>query len=137
MLLSTLSGERPVTDVIEELQISRQTYHELELRALKAMLAALAPGAVSEDGMDSKIGQLEKQVERLERDKRRAERLLLLTRQMVKPGPVVEPNRGRPRLKRNGRKPSRGSTATAATAQATSTPPPPHSTPTPAGAGER
>jgi hypothetical protein len=136
MLLSTLSGERAVTDVIEELGIARQTYMELEMRALKAMVSALSPGAVSEDGMDGKIAQLEKQVERLEREKRRAERLLLLTRAVVKPAPVVTPNRGRPSSKRSGKRPSRGSKTSASATAATSAVTPTPSTPTPASAGE-
>src|SRR5262249_1356385 len=41
MILSVLSGERPVTEVVEEAKISRQTYYQLESRAVRAMLSAL------------------------------------------------------------------------------------------------
>src|SRR5512146_1308953 len=43
MILSVLSGERPVSDVLEEQGISRGTYYNMEQRALEAMLAALIP----------------------------------------------------------------------------------------------
>src|SRR5687767_2810297 len=45
MLLSVLSGEKPVTDAITEAQISRPHYYQLEDRALKALLEAMEPGA--------------------------------------------------------------------------------------------
>ena len=47
MVLRVLSGEVPVTEVIAEAQISRGTYYSLEDRALRAMIAALAPSAAS------------------------------------------------------------------------------------------
>src|SRR5688572_32482695 len=45
MVLSVLSGEKPVTTAVEELAISRGTYYQLETKAILAMLRALAPGA--------------------------------------------------------------------------------------------
>ncbi|MBV8195604.1 MAG: hypothetical protein JOY80_08760 [Candidatus Dormibacteraeota bacterium] len=89
LVLSVLSGERPVTDVIEEAQISRPMYYQLEERALRAMLLALTPGA-SEPGSSEptkRIAELEAKVAQLEADKRRGERLLLLTRKVIK-GPM-------------------------------------------------
>jgi len=99
VVLSVLSGQRPVTDAIADAQISRQMYYQLEERALKAMLAALAPGASDEttsrgEGMTRRIAELEQKVEELERDKRRSERLLLLTRKLMK-GPI-KTGAGRP-----------------------------------------
>jgi hypothetical protein len=91
LILSVLSGERPVTDVIEEGQISRPMYYQLEEKALRAMLSALVPGA--EDGSSlaqspaRRIVELEKKVAELEKGKRRSERLLLLTRKIIK-GPL-------------------------------------------------
>jgi len=41
MVLSVLSGEKPVTDAITEAGISRGRYYQLETRALSAMLRAL------------------------------------------------------------------------------------------------
>ena len=49
MVLSVLSGEKPVTDAISEAGISRATYYHLETRALSSMLRALAPGAEETD----------------------------------------------------------------------------------------
>lgn len=89
LVLSVLSGERAVTDVIAEAQVSRQMYYQMEERALRAMLAALTPGA-SEPGASEparRIAELEEKVAQLEQDKRRGERLLLLTRKVMK-GPV-------------------------------------------------
>src|SRR5438270_8570674 len=51
MVLSVLSGEKPVTDAIAETKISRGTYYQLEAKALNAMLAALNPiASASESG---------------------------------------------------------------------------------------
>jgi hypothetical protein len=89
LVLSVLSGERPVSDVIEEAQISRPMYYQLEERALRAMLLALTPGA-SEPGATEpakRVAELEERVAQLEADKRRSERLLLLTRKVLK-GPM-------------------------------------------------
>jgi len=108
-LLSVLSGETSVTDAIAEMQISRGTYYQLENKALGAMLAALTPGAESASSSDGTLtGQLralEEKLKKLEQGKRRAERLLLLTRRVVKPGPS-KVRAGRPPGSRNGaRKP--------------------------------
>ena len=92
MILSVLSGEKPVSDAITEAQISRQLYYQLEERALAAMLRALSPGATSEDapaaGAIKRAQELESKVSKLEADKRRAEHLLLLTRKLVGRGPL-------------------------------------------------
>jgi hypothetical protein len=91
-LLSVLSGEKSVSEAIAEMKISRGGYYQLETRALAAMLAALAPvveSASSKDGAQAgKIKALEEKVTKLEQGKRRLERLLLLTRRVVKPGPM-------------------------------------------------
>lgn len=101
MLLSVLSGERPVTEAIAEAKISRGTYYQLETRALRAMLAVLNPlavsapnGAVELSAASARIAQLEAQVKRLEQDKRRAQRLWLLTRKWLR-APVTSGHRGR------------------------------------------
>ena len=88
LILSVLSGEKSVSDAIEEAQISRPLYYDLESRGLAAMLTALIPtnekaGAPTAQG---KIDELEAKVKKLEQEKRRVERLLFLTRQLVKPG---------------------------------------------------
>ncbi len=91
MVLSVLSGCQPVTEAITEAKISRGTYYQMETRALRAMLGALVPGAEAQGGGESpvkRIVALEKKISRLEREKRRAERLLYLTRQIVRPGPL-------------------------------------------------
>ena len=127
MVLDVLSGQKAVTEVIEAEKISRGTYYNLEERALAAMLAALTPGSEAPEGTPSKrIGALEQKVAELERQKRRGERLLLLTRKIVKPGPMTT-TAGRPRSTKAGRKPSRSSPTKKAP------PPPPPSTPTTGG----
>ena len=97
-VLSVLSGERPVTEVIAELDISRGTYYQWEERALKAVLCALTPGGEEAPaaGQTARIAELETQLQKLGRDKRRAEQLLLLTRKVLKAGPVTS-TAGRPR----------------------------------------
>jgi hypothetical protein len=96
-VLSVLSGEKPVTEAIAELGISRGTYYQWEERALGAILASLSPGSeeAGSTGPSARIAELEQKVAQLERDKRRGERLLLLTRKVVKPGPVTT-GAGRP-----------------------------------------
>jgi hypothetical protein len=93
MILSVLSGEKPVTTAVEELGISRGHYYQLETKALVAMLRAVAPGAEAagspdDASMAKRIAELEAKLSKLEQDKRRAERLLYLTRQVLPPGPV-------------------------------------------------
>ena len=125
MVLSVLSGEKPVTDAIAETKISRGTYYQLEAKALNAMLAALNPiASASESGRAdlsaaaARIGQLQAQVERLEQENRRTQRLLLLTRKSIQ-SPVTTGRRGRlPKsallgLIPSGRVRSRGSKAKA------------------------
>ncbi|MGH6892773.1 MAG: hypothetical protein ACREEP_10990 [Dongiaceae bacterium] len=91
LLLSVLSGETPVTAAIAQAKISRATYYKLETRALQAMLAALNPlaaplahGLAERPRAASRIAELEGRVRCLEQDKRRAERLLLLTRKSIR-----------------------------------------------------
>lgn len=102
LLLSVLSGEVPVTDAIAQAKISRGTYYQLETRALQAMLTAMNPlaassasGAADLSAAMSRIAQLEALVKRLEQDKRRSQRLLLLTRKSIR-APLRSPHRGRP-----------------------------------------
>jgi len=151
MLLSALSGEKPVTDVIEGLEISRQTYYHLEDKALRAMLGAMMPGA--SDTPESaaiparRIADLEAQVQKLEQDKRRLERLLHLTRRVLKPGPVTTPDgmggkrgwpKGRPRKTTSsenaGSSASPVSTTTKTSSPTSSTPLAPATSPSPGSA---
>lgn len=134
MVLSVLSGEKTVSDVIAEEKIARQTYYQIEERGLRAMLSALLP-AMTDEGAPTSVAQqvalLQKKVALLEQAKRRLERLLLLTRKVVKPGRVVL-SVGRPpkrrSTRRSGRSGSKSShaskttTSTPATARASSTP---------------
>ena len=103
MVLSVLSGETPVTEAIESANISRQMYYQMEERALRAMLRAVTPGAEStpsssatESAAARKVSELESKVTRLEQERRRSERLLMLTRKVLKPGPLTTGARGRP-----------------------------------------
>jgi hypothetical protein len=135
MVLEVLSGEKPVSDVIEENQISRGLYYQLETKAVRGMLAALAPGADPTGqpvGTIERLHLLEAKCAKLEREKRRTDRLLYVTKQVVKPGPIGTLTGRLPRSSTtNGKKSSPGSTAkTPATPTSTSTP-------TPSGAGAR
>ena len=136
LVLDVLSGEKPVTEAIQAGKLSRGTYYQLETRALQAMLTALTPGVVTESGAadrvatTQRIAALEGQVRRLEQGKRRAERLLVLTRKVIQPSRLTTagPKRGRPRSTAPGGpaspRPGRGRTTN-----------PSASTPTPAGGG--
>ncbi len=98
MVLSVLSGEKLVSEAIVPAEISRGHYYLLEERALKAMLEALAPGAPEGRPPEAslRIAELEKRAQQLLVEKRRAEKLLELTRKMLPKGPYkVGP--GRPR----------------------------------------
>lgn len=132
LILSVLSGEKPVSDAIAESGLSRNTYYQLEEKALDAMLAALGPTPPGrKPDRSAEVAALQAKLMRLEEEKRRAERLLLLTRKVVRTGRLTLPGLGRPRSTTGGAKPSSGSGAT------TSPPSGSPSTPTPAGAGGR
>jgi hypothetical protein len=94
--------------------LSRQRYYDLETRALSAMLKALAPGGSSESAATSperRILELEQRVKQLETEKRRAERLLLLTRKVMRTG-RAKPTRPKSKSRRStthGSKPSSAS----------------------------
>jgi hypothetical protein len=102
MVLNVLSGAQTVTDAIEEAKISRGLYYQLETKAIRAILAALLPGgeATGKGAVTwtQRMAELENKVGQLEREKRRLGRLLHVTRQLVRPGPVSMPTgRGRRR----------------------------------------
>ena len=94
MVLSVLSGEVTVSDAIESTGISRGTYYKMEEKALKAMVRALLPGA--NEAADSealsaakRIEELQKQIEGMEKEKRRRERLESLAQKIVGSGPLT------------------------------------------------
>jgi polyhydroxyalkanoate synthesis regulator phasin len=91
LVLSVLSGEKSVTQAIEQAAISRGLYYQLESRALSAMISALTPRSARTSSRSAelaaataRIAQLQRQVQRLQREKRRAQRLLLLTRKTIR-----------------------------------------------------
>jgi hypothetical protein len=135
MILSVLSGEKSVEEAASEVQMAPAAYYQLETKALKAMLVALTPGVGSGAEPTTLMKQLEEKVTTLERDKRRMERLLMLTRQVVKPGPMSTGQKGRVRLRstESGSTPSRSSKRS--TKKKTQPQAQESSTPTPAGAG--
>lgn len=104
MLLEVLSGEKPVTEAIAEAQISRGHYYQLEERALKAILVAMEPGAGPGRPVEAttRLLQMEEKIRTLEQEKRRSERLLQLTRKVLKPGPTKSAL-GRPKGRRSTR----------------------------------
>jgi hypothetical protein len=147
LVLSVLSGEVSVMQAVEQANISPTTYQHYETRALEAMLSVLMPDATGDGVVTSpseRMALLEQQVAKLEKDKRRLERMLQVTRQIVRPGPVTT-GAGRPPKSRNrrpkaaarpssttpGKKPSRASATSVATTTSNDSP----STSTP-GAGE-
>jgi hypothetical protein len=144
LVLSVLSGEKTVTTAIEELQISRPFYYQLETKALLAMLRSLAPGADGATNPDEatparRIAELEREVARLEREKRRAERLWSLAKRIVPTGPLTL-GVGRPRkIRPTTRSTTTGSPASrrAMTMAKTKAEVRPGSTPMTAGEGER
>lgn len=106
MILSVLSGEKPVTEAIKEAEITRPLYYQLERKALVAMLEALMPSPPGrQKASSSQIREMEEKIQQLEKEKRRAERLLLLTRKALKPGPM-KTARGRPSKKRTTSSPA-------------------------------
>jgi hypothetical protein len=139
MILSVLSGQTPVTTAIAEHGISRPLYYQLETKAVVAMMQALVPGASAASSPEDatpmrRIAELETKIARLEQENRRLERLLLLAKKVLPPGPIAMPEkRGRKsrRWTNAGPAPLHGSkklvTAT------TTSPSPTTSTPTMAG----
>jgi hypothetical protein len=113
LILSVLSGVKPVSEAIAETGLSRNTYYQLEEKALEGMLAALGPTPPGrKPDQSAEIAALEAKVARMEEEKRRAERLLLLTQKVVRKGRLTLPGRGRPRSTQSGEKPSSGSETT-------------------------
>lgn len=107
LILSVLSGHTPVTTAIAEHGISRPLYYQLETKGLLGMMKALIPGSNSTTNPDDatpmqQIVELEEKVARLEQENRRLERLLLLAKKIVPPGPLAFPQK-------RGRKPGRKS----------------------------
>jgi hypothetical protein len=143
LVLSVLSGEKPVTTAIESAGISRGFYYQLETKAINAMLLALAPGSDSDaspdaTGLHHRIKQLEDKLTKAEAAQRRAERMLFMQRKLSGTGPV-KTHRGRPaktttRSTPGGRKSWRSSTTTSATKPRPTKPSPTDTTPTPDGA---
>ena len=84
--------------------------------------------------MARRILELEEQVKELTQEKRRTERLLFLTRKVVKKGPMTNETRGRPRKAKSSSTSSGPSSSTPSTATTTSFPSPAASTSTRDGA---
>jgi hypothetical protein len=108
LILSVLSGHTPVTTAIAEHGISRPLYYQLETKGLVGMMRSLVPGANAASSPDDatpmrQLIELEEKVARLERENRRLERLLLLAKKVLPPGPISMPEK-------RGRKPGRRST---------------------------
>ena len=115
MMLDVLSGRTPVTDAIERTKISRNTYYQLESKALNAMLEALTPserGPGPRPDPSKKVEALEQKIERLETENRRLERLIALTDRYLKPGSVTT-TAGRKRKATRSAKPTGRASASA------------------------
>jgi hypothetical protein len=125
MILSVLSGERSVTEVIMEAGISRQSYYDFETRALQAILRALVPGAGTDSSpttAEKRVTELEQRLKQVESEKRRAERLLLLTRKVMRTGRVKRTRRQASPKRRSST--TRGSKPSAASKKMASSKPP-------------
>jgi len=88
LLLRVLSGAEPVSRAIATAKISRPTYYWLERKGLQGMLAALTPVAPRGrqprgSAATAQLTRLEEKVRALEQAKRRAERLLTVTRAVL------------------------------------------------------
>jgi TolA-binding protein len=103
MILSVLSGQKSVQEVIEEERVSRTFYYQLEDRGLEGMMRALSPrieGVTSEHReltqAREQLRHLNERVKSLTQRKRSAERLLRL---LIKSNHarVITARRGRPR----------------------------------------
>ena len=101
MMLAVLSGQKTVTQAIEEAKISRALYYQLELRALKGMMRALDPrpeGARSEwqelRQARRRVKTLSAQLRYLTQRKRSVERLLRMV--MKSSRTPLSLGRGRP-----------------------------------------
>jgi hypothetical protein len=127
MILSVLSGEKPVTDAVAESGMSRMTYYQLETKALAAMVQALSPSspgrpaAVTEA---ARIRELEEKVKTLEMERRRAERLLYVTRKLVRPGKLTFPRARATKSAEAGKSDSPGSKMKSDSSHPSSTPTP-------------
>jgi len=143
MILDVLSGRTPVSEAIEKASISRGTYYQLESKALMAMLDALAPGETKtgpSPSMSKALTAAEDKADRLEQDKRRLERLLAMTTQVLK-GPMTT-KAGRRRRKKNSKPSSPNCSPSKTASKKTRRPkqmstPPSDSTPTANGEAER
>lgn len=101
MILSVLSGQKSVKEVIEQERVSRALYYQLEDRALEGMLSALSPRVQEVSSEHRQLAQARVQiralctrVKLLTQRKRSAERLLRL---------LIKSNRARVTTLRRGR----------------------------------
>lgn len=101
MLLAVLSGQKTVSEAIQEAKISRPLYYQLELKALKGMIRALdpMPQASASDTEELRVARgriksMSVQIRHLTQRKRSAERLLRLVLKSSKT-PVSTGRRGR------------------------------------------
>jgi hypothetical protein len=101
MILSVLSGQKSVKEVIEQERVSRALYYQLEDRALQGMLCALSPRVQEVSSEHRQLAQarvqiraLSARVKLLTQRKRSAERLLRL---------LIKSNRARVTTARRGR----------------------------------
>ena len=138
LMLSVLSGEVPVTEAIREAGISRGLYYQLETKALQAMMTALSPTAQAEDGsgpvnFHRQLEELERKLKQAEQEKRRAERLLFLTRKVVRPGPLKSGKKG-PKGPRSSTASGRGPSTRSTSPE--NVPPSSPLSPNPSGTGE-
>jgi hypothetical protein len=101
MILSVLAGQKSVQEVIEEEQVSRTFYYQLEDRGLAGMMQALSPRVEGVTNEHRELMQAREQVrllgervKSLTQRKRSAERLLRL---------LIRSNHARVRTERRGR----------------------------------
>jgi len=110
MILSVLAGQKSVQEVIEEEQVSRTFYYQLEDRGLQGMMKGLSPRIEGQTSEHRELAQAREQlrtlterVKSLTQRKRSAERLLRL---------LIKSNHARVSTERRGRPRKALSTAT-------------------------
>jgi hypothetical protein len=103
MILSVLSGQKSVKEVIAEARVSRTLYYQMEERALNGMMRALGPRVAEAPGEHRELREartqvrlLSARVKSLTQRKRAAERLLRLLMKSNRASVTTE-RRGRPR----------------------------------------
>jgi len=102
VLLEVLAGLRATPDACDVLEVSANRYYQLEKRALQGFIAALEPlPRGRRKTPQDRIGELEREAQRLQRELTRSQALLRsMQRSIGVPGPTSKRNGKQPKRKR-------------------------------------